>query len=300
MKRRKQRHVAAGSNALFLDSARLERIGSVRGQSVGRTSKRGATQVSTPLERSAPALLGASLQFLSEGGYSRKQLIAELQACISRVEREVALVDLKDLDFDQFYRISEALHDWFRDPRYVNAQGAPISIPWRGAAPSLEHLIARRFVGKGVADALNQIKLMHFLKESRSGHLLPPSVQSLIIGGHGRLSRERVALRVGQLLATATHNTQASQASDMQFERVAHVRRLAVKHIPRFRAYVRVHGQALLELVDAWLEDHVSQRGEPSVAAGVHLYQYCQPNPAELKTRTRAVRHKSRPSRRIV
>jgi Family of unknown function (DUF6502) len=277
MTRRRRSGLAAISDALFLDAARLERVGALKPARarVKHRNKAGAPGLSA---LTTDVLLDAAIGYLIQSGCDRKELAAKLRESVQRVEEGAPFISAAGLpDFECLHRLSGALHDWFRDPLYAGKDGKPKCVRWAGPAPSIEHLIRRRFARAHVRSVLRWIKAMGLLKKHSSRLIAPPGIRSLIIGGEGPLTNARVATLVRHFLATALHNVRAIAPSKISFDRTAHVRHLAVKHVPEFRAYLKEHGQVFLELIDHWLENRAPKRGEESIGAGVHLYQYLQP-----------------------
>ncbi|HVZ35294.1 MAG TPA: hypothetical protein VG963_22865, partial [Polyangiaceae bacterium] len=106
---------------------------------------------------------------------------------------------------------SHILTVWFSDALYLDRAGKPIGLPMRGAAPSLEALVARVDPALDVEDLVRYLRRTKALK--REGVLYTPRKRILSLrGAQGPEVFRNLRSLVG-LLRTLEHNMQPKRAT---------------------------------------------------------------------------------------
>lgn len=222
-------------------------------------------------------LLARAAELLLEGGLTRAEIERVLRAKADEFTGGKPLRLRKDAShFGLMLQVSSVLHDWWREPRFVGRDGNPRPLPLRGRGVTLAALVARRVPAAMVSTAIDWMETAGVFTRNNDGFAVTNNRAAIVArGSPGPLMSERGLTMAAHLLGTALHNYHVEDPLPGLTDRQAYVGRLSARHFRQFRELVRTQATVFLETIDNWLEDHqVSQSGETSVEAGVHVYMF--------------------------
>jgi hypothetical protein len=230
-----------------------------------------------PLQIALDVLLTRAAELLVQGGMDLNQIERALRAKADSIaDGKWTRIREEASHFGLLKQVSGVLHDWWREPRFISANGTPKALPIRGRGVSLSALVARRVPLSKVPAAIEWMEKAGLFTRTENG-LATTTKRAAIIerGSPGPLMSERGLILATHLLSTASHNYRLDEKLPGLMDRQVHVARLSLKHFRQFRELVRLHGGLFLETIDNWLEDHQTDRpGESAIEAGVHLYMF--------------------------
>jgi len=142
--------------------------------------------------------------------------------------------------------------------------------------PTLGELIGKQFPTEKVPMIIQWMENAHVITRQSDGSFsLTHDANVVLIEPNINLSVERFATHVTRLLRSGLTNLRSNDESMRNLERSSHVRHLPVKYVPAFLALAKELGQAFLDSIDGYLESRADDNsGEPTVAAGLHIYTY--------------------------
>jgi hypothetical protein len=230
-------------------------------------------------------LLAKSAEYLLGSGSSREELAQAFSEKAAALRAGKSVRAPLSRNYERVHAVSGVIHDWEQDPLFIEADGSPRALPLTGTN-SLQTLLARRMAAEEIAETIDWLCQAQLIKETDAGLYKPQGRAVLIQGGNG-LSTERGAAVAMEFLDTMMHNRRTPLHPDQNFDRVAQVRLLAQKHLPRFRKFLTAQGQSFLEVVDDWMESHQSlDPNVPTARVGVHVFLHTLDNPVRRRGST--------------
>jgi len=161
-----------------------------------------------PLEVALDMLLTRAAELLLEGGLTRAEIERVLRAKADEFTGGKPLRLRKDSShFGMMLQVSGVLHDWWREPRFVGADGNPKPLPLRGRGVTLATLVARRVPAAMVSTAIDWMETGGIFTRDKDGYAVT-NKRALIVarGSPGPLMSERGLTMAAHLLGTALHN----------------------------------------------------------------------------------------------
>jgi hypothetical protein len=183
---------------------------------------------------------------------------------------------------------------WLSDPNYLDQQGQPLSIPLRGASPSLEALIGR------VSSKLQIDQVVKYLVRTGSitklGRRYRVRRTSVSVSRDPELAYAHGLQTVLALLHTIENNAPPIQDRHRCFEFTAGNRRFPTRLRGEFDTRLRRLGMDFLRRLDADMRRAEDSRrpGEPTLRMTVGLFQSEQNNRPPPTTAPRASARASR------
>lgn len=174
----------------------------------------------------------------------------------------------------EVWEASHVLTLWHQEPEYVDAQGQPIGLKVRGAAPSFEALVLQ------VNPTAHVAGLLKYLREARAvrlrRRLVVPMKRLVQLRGIPGPATFRNIRGIAGMLRTNEHNLTPSDAPQGWFERNCENPRFPVSKLDEFAALLHLDGMGLLARFDEFMQRCEAARipGEPTIWLGVGLYRY--------------------------
>jgi hypothetical protein len=192
---------------------------------------------------------------------------------------------------------SHILTVWFSDTLYLDRAGKPIWLPVRGAAPSLEALVARVDPTLDVEDLVRYLRRTKALR--RDGTRYAPRRRILSLrGAQGPEVFRNLRSLVG-LLRTLEHNMQPKRATRSWFEYWAENPAFPLRARAAFDTRLDDLGMKFLHAIDTDMHRRERERapGERTVRIGVGVYRFEDDGsggPAPAQNRARRGGHTGR------
>ncbi len=195
--------------------------------------------------------------------------------------------------------LSDAAHlltVWSLDPLYLDRDGAPIQLPVRGPAPSLEALTRK------VDRSMNVDYVLRYLLRAqavrRVGSRYIPGSEALSLRGAGGPDRFRNIRALVCILRTLEHNLEPKSEVRSWFEYIAENPRFPARARADFDTRLDRAGMQFLHALDADMHrrERTRKPGEPIGRIGVGVYRF-EEDPAD-DTRMRPRPRRSAAQRR--
>jgi hypothetical protein len=186
--------------------------------------------------------------------------------------------------------LSDAAHlltVWSLDPLYLDRDGAPIQLPARGPAPSLEALTRK------VHRSLSVDELLPYLLRAgavrRVGSRYIPRSEALSLRGARGPDRFRNIRALVCMLRTLEHNLQPKSEVRSWFEYIAENPRFPVRARADFDTRLDRAGMRFLHALDADMHrrERARRSGEPTGRIGVGVYRFEEDPVEEASKRPR-------------
>ncbi len=154
---------------------------------------------------------------------------------------------------ERYNRAARVLTAWIRDPDFLHASGKPRALA--GEGPSSFGALVRRHSGDMPSRAVLDELLRVGAVRRRDDGLYEP-VARAYVPQHGMLDKLGILGNdVADLIDTIDHNLQHGE-EDPRFQRTVMYHSIDAQALPAFRRLGSVQAQALLELLDRWLDEH--------------------------------------------
>ena len=183
--------------------------------------------------------------------------------------------------------ISDAPHIltlWFSDASYLDRKGAPIAVPLKGPAPSLQALIARVDRTLAIEEAAKY--LLRTRAIARQGKRYVPRRRALSLrGARGAVVFRNLRSLVG-LLRTLENNLQPKKRTRGWFEYSAENHAFPVRARAAFDGRLDDLAMKFLQTLDADMLRRERERRprDRTVRIGVGVYRYEDSDPPKLST----------------
>lgn len=184
----------------------------------------------------------------------------------------------------RFNRVLRVLNAWLHDEAFLDSEGQPAVLAFRGIEPSFEQLV-QRYSGDmssfAMLDEMRRVKLVESLEDG-SVRLLSAVY---IPDQDDETQLQLLGTDVSLLVMTIDHNLTVP-SDERYYQRKVSYNNLPEEVLPAFRTFVRKDAHQLLLRFNQWLYEHDRDsnpkvEGSGRMQAGVGIYYFEQPT--ELK-----------------
>jgi len=142
---------------------------------------------------------------------------------------------------------------WSQDPEYLDSLGNPMPIRLRGKKPSFTALALRCAPHADASKMLIEMKRLRAVKIDKAG-LIHPQSRSISVFDDKRLAAQHTLTALHGFIGTLRHNLiSESTNSNQLFHRIAVNHKFDADNLPRFKIWLKRHGQHFLESADNWM-----------------------------------------------
>lgn len=184
----------------------------------------------------------------------------------------------------RFNRVLRVVNAWLNDEAFLDSEGQPAVLAFRGLEPSFEQLV-QRYSGDmssfAMLDEMRRIKLVESLEDG-SVRLLSAVY---IPDSDDENQLQLLGTDVSLLVMTINHNLTVT-SDERYYQRKVSYNNLPQEVLPAFRAFVRKDAHQLLLRFNQWLYEHDRDsnpdvQGSGRMQAGVGIYYFEQPTEAK-------------------
>jgi hypothetical protein len=245
-----------------------------RGGRRARKTSRAAPRIQggVPLDATALEAIERFVRVLARCGGAPIDILRAFSRACRRIPK-----DLSERDGRAQRELSDASHIltvWFSDPLYLDREGAPIRLPFQGAAPSLHALIRR--IDRSVKPEEVLRYLLRTKAVQRIGSRYVPRSRVLSLrGSQGPDSFRNLRSLVG-ILRTLEHNMKPKSEVPSWFEYFAENPRFPISARGAFDKHLDELGMEFLHALDTEMHRRELRRqpGERTVRMGVGIYRF--------------------------
>jgi hypothetical protein len=182
----------------------------------------------------------------------------------------------------RYQRAARIISGWRADPRFCDGGGRPAALSIEGETATFAELVRRYGAdvpARAVLDELLRVGALEKLEDGRVRLLAPAYIpRSDKAEKLGILGQD-----VADLVSTIDHNL-VCDAHEARFQRKCAYDNLPVESLAELRDLIGQHGQAFLELTDAWMSLHDRDANPQAVGsgrarAGVGVYYFEEVDP---------------------
>ena len=191
--------------------------------------------------------------------------------------------DLADMVLT-FNRSQRVLQGWVNDMDFLDPQGEPAILPFRGGEVSFEQLVRRYSGDMSCFAMLDEMKRIGMVAQDDDEYI---TLLNKVYIPHGD-DQEKIRLLgtdVALLIQSIDHNLSCSAADDLFYQRRVSYDRLPEGVLPEFRAFVHQDAQELLVRFNTWLaardrdsNPQADGKGR-DMQAGVGIFYFERPAP---------------------
>ncbi|SKA95232.1 hypothetical protein SAMN02745130_03734 [Thiothrix eikelboomii] len=180
----------------------------------------------------------------------------------------------------RFNRVLRVLNGWLHDANFLDREGQPAVLAFRGAEPSFEQLV-QRYSGDmssfAMLDEMKRVQLVDTVDEGAVRLLSATYIPDTDDEAQLQLLGSDVSL----LVMTINHNL-IVPSDERYYQRKVSYNNLPQEVLPAFRSFVRKDAHQLLLRFNQWLyqhdRDHSPEiQGTGRMQAGVGIYYFEQP-----------------------
>lgn len=188
----------------------------------------------------------------------------------------------------RFNRVLRVVNAWLNDAAFLDNEGQPAVLAFRGVEPSFEQLV-QRYSGDmssfAMLDEMRRVKLVESLEDGTVRLLSTVFIPD----AEDEAQLQLLGTDVSLLVMTIDHNLIAP-SDERYYQRKVSYNNLPEEVLPAFRAFVRKDAHQLLLRFNQWLYEHDRDsnpniQGSGRMQAGVGIYYFEQP------TDTKETRH---------
>lgn len=200
-------------------------------------------------------------------GLTRKEVTQLRQAELSEVP-------------PRFNRVLRVVNAWLNDTAFLDSEGQPAVLAFRGAESSFEQLVQRYSGDMSSFAMLDEMRRMNLVESLEDGSIRLLSAV-YIPDANDEAQLQLLGTDVSLLVMTINHNLTAS-ADERYYQRKVSYNNLPIEVLPEFRAFVRKDAHQLLLRFNQWLYEHdrdsnPTVQGTGRMQAGVGIYYFEQP-----------------------
>jgi hypothetical protein len=224
-------------------------------------------------EVAADDVIDQLLELLDQLGISSKHVADRLR------DHHAAKITTRHI-YPKAAVISELLTSWHQDANYLDPQGVPLPIRYRGKNRSFCAL-----AGASVPDMTPKLLLSELLRvkavSMTKDRLVKINTRSVPVYKNKQLAVQHTITSLDDFLKTLIHNLSSGDSNSRQlFHRIARSNAFESREIPALKSRIRRQGQQFLESCDNWMSKRKAnknryssvKRGKPSqVSVGVYL-----------------------------
>jgi hypothetical protein len=180
---------------------------------------------------------------------------------------------------ERYNRAARVLTGWLRDLDFTESDGSPRWLRDEGPRSFAE--LVRRHSGDVPARAvLDELLRVGAVRRHSDGRI-EPLTRAYVPATSAADKLAILGADVADLIATIEHNIDHGK-NEPRFQRKVMYHRIAASHLPALRKLTSVQGQALLERMDRWLQEHDTgvPKGSPEPHAarvGLGIYYFEEP-----------------------
>jgi hypothetical protein len=177
-------------------------------------------------------------------------------------------------------RITRVLTGWHADTAYTGPYGLPLELQYEQRdRPDFVSLARMCCPDTQPNQILQELIRIGVVKETESGWFRVLT-RTYLPKTDVPDSLERIGQAIQHLVETVEHNRQETDTDRRLFERTVYADDgIREEDLPRFKRYVQVKSQVLLEDIDNWLsqlEKPDRRRGECVIQTGIGIYHYIE------------------------
>ncbi|HXS26068.1 MAG TPA: DUF6502 family protein [Steroidobacteraceae bacterium] len=176
--------------------------------------------------------------------------------------------DFRPRSVTQLHRASRVLTGWYEDRDFQSRGGRPLVLPVTGDRRTFQHLVHRYSGGMYFQTVLSELERVGAVKRVDADSVRPVR-RSLTAGGASAESVYSAGDVAGDLMATLAHNLAAPENEQLPVRSL--VLEADARSLPLYRAQVGRRANALLELVESFLQTHRAQEPRRGTSAGAEL-----------------------------
>lgn len=189
---------------------------------------------------------------------------------VARVRDRLAQTDSGDPAVREGNRLSRVLTGWHTDPEFLDALGQPRVLPENDGHNSFARLLGR-YAGDLPHGAVRKEMLRRGLMEELADGTLKVLARDFVYSDLDPDVIRQMGVALHDHAATLAHNLDDDRDGERRFEGLADNARIAVEHLPEFRAMVERRGMEFLRQVDNWLAGHETESSENGTHRTVRL-----------------------------
>lgn len=242
-----------------------------------RTARRAGTLKSARLEH---GLLEKIVELLLLAGVSSRDLRVAINHAATIATRRIPQLSSKSPSFE-WWLYARVLSVWHRSPEFTDENGVGRPLPITGRH-SFRSLVAKALPRSKPRVVLAALKSLNAVSIS-ANRLVTPTSRSLIVEQRTQMTLLRAVQMCDALISTMHSNwlwRGSSKPDRLLFERSVVSEKFDMQHLRAFDGLVRVHGQALLELLDGWLAEHETSHSNKSARnegqVGVEIFVFAK------------------------
>ena len=169
--------------------------------------------------------------------------------------------------------LTDVLHHWYTDPRYLDSSGLPLKLPYRKGPVSFCNLV-KQTAGDVPAGAIKvELTRCGAVREDGEGyltalrrHVVPEAFDEKLISA--------MAFGLRGLVTTIAHNSDPERVTEPHIERVVHSDPLTLESRKVLRELLRKRIMAFTEEVDDLFSIENQAGSSPRSRIGVGVYYY--------------------------
>lgn len=193
--------------------------------------------------------------FLRRSGVKSEDLAAEFLNCLKR-HKNLETLAVPPPEVLEYARV---LTRWVTDPKFVDEQGKPRVLPFRGRSGSFTSLARLALPEANAAVILETLERCGILERTPDGRIKALSTAFFPKKGKNDAYILGFALRgIGAMMASARSNLSSANpgAEWCQFLRIASSERFDLKYLPHYDAFSKASALEELEKNDQWFRRH--------------------------------------------
>jgi len=204
-------------------------------------------------------LIASLVRILRFGGLSREDILSAFIRAAESTDAPSQIVDSVNLGHIQ-RDCMEVLCLWRREPEFLDANGLPTALSIADGSPSFRDLCSHVPITSNVSDLLDTLKAFGAIRII-DGHLVVPETPTFLLAA-GRSSTpvafDGVLKQIAGFVRVVEHNgLNADSRGQRRFERACTVV-VAEELLPVFERTVASRGQEFIDVLDEWLERHLT------------------------------------------
>ena len=169
----------------------------------------------------------------------------------------------------EIFSAAQVLSEWHQNPDFLSIDGTPR--PLSLSAGEFADLCKSTQTRSEPPHILEQ--LVHAGAIRKHGDSLIADRREIIIGDSHPAAAARAIRIAASFLSTLKHNLTRNVREAPRFERTVVMPFFSERHIPSLLAYLSVHAQALLEDLDAWMENRCAKEDGSEVGVGIYFFR---------------------------
>lgn len=176
---------------------------------------------------------------------------------------------------ERYNRVIRVISGWINDTDFLDQQSRPRMLPLEGESASFSSLV-KKYSGDVTTRSMLTVLLAADAVEQQAGNV--KLVKHAYVPGRDPGEKLNIlGIDSAELIATIDHNLTAEK-SDLRFQRKVSEHQLRTDAVAEFHTLSSKKSQALLEEMDAWLNEHQVRDDDEDVgmyvSLGIYLYEH--------------------------